>query len=97
MIQPNVATKETHVDVGVRDLKNNLSRHLKTVKDGETITVTEHGRPIARIEPIVELSRLEQMIADGSATAAKEPKGELPPPIKHDGGSILEFIEEQRG
>lgn len=83
------------MDVGVRDLKNNLSRHLKSVKNGETITVTEHGRPIARLEPIVELSRLDQMIADGSATPAKEPKGELPPPIK-TAGSVLEILLRDR-
>ncbi len=85
------------MDVGIRDLKNNLSRHLKSVQDGKAITVTDHGKPIARIEPIKKISKLDQMIADGSATAAKQPnRRTLPKPIKMK-GSILEFLEEQRG
>lgn len=38
--------------VGVADLKNNLSRHLRSVEGGEVIEVTDHDRPIARLVPI---------------------------------------------
>jgi prevent-host-death family protein len=38
--------------VGVADLKNNLSRHLRDVKAGETIEVTDHDTPIARLLPV---------------------------------------------
>jgi prevent-host-death family protein len=38
--------------VGVADLKNNLSRHLRLVEGGEAIEVTDHDRPIARLVPI---------------------------------------------
>jgi len=34
------------MDVGVRQLRDELSRHLAEVRDGATITVTDHGRPI---------------------------------------------------
>ena len=44
--------------VGVADLKNNLSRHLKTVEAGEVIEVTDHERPIARLIPIEVKTRL---------------------------------------
>jgi antitoxin (DNA-binding transcriptional repressor) of toxin-antitoxin stability system len=37
------------ITVGVRDLKNQLSRYLQYVKDGEKIAVTEHDRIIAEI------------------------------------------------
>lgn len=73
------------MDVGVRDLRNALSRHLARVREGETITVTEHGKPIAKIVPIKELSVLERLIAEGRVTPAKHPKGPLPPPIKANG------------
>lgn len=84
------------MDVGIRDLKNNLSRHLKSVQDGNSITVTDHGKPIARIEPVSGISRLDQLIAEGQVTPAMEPKGRLPEPIQAE-GSVLEFIAEQRG
>jgi prevent-host-death family protein len=37
------------ITVGVRDLKNQLSKYLQYVKDGEKIIVTEHNRIIAEI------------------------------------------------
>ena len=44
--------------VGVAELKNNLSRHLRAVEAGETIEVTDHDRPVARLVPIEPKSRL---------------------------------------
>ena len=37
--------------VGVRELRQNLSRYLERVKEGETLTVTEHGHEVARLVP----------------------------------------------
>lgn len=45
--------------VGVADLKNNLSRHLRAVQDGEEIEITDHERPVARLIPVRTKSRLE--------------------------------------
>ncbi len=44
--------------VGVAELKNNLSRHLREVKAGETIEVTDHDTPVARLVPVEPKSRL---------------------------------------
>ena len=41
----------TQSTVGIRDLKARLSEYLRQVKDGETVIITEHGRPIGRIIP----------------------------------------------
>lgn len=43
-----VATS-TRIEVGVRDLKNNLSRYLDQVEEGVEVVVTDRGRPIARL------------------------------------------------
>ena len=37
--------------VGIRELKMKLSKYLKLVKEGKTLTITEHGKPIGRIIP----------------------------------------------
>ena len=44
--------------VGVAELKNNLSRHLRAVEQGEEIEVTDHDRPIAWLVPAARKSRL---------------------------------------
>jgi prevent-host-death family protein len=44
--------------IGVAELKNNLSRNLRLVEQGEVIEVTDHDRAIARLVPIETKSRL---------------------------------------
>ena len=39
-------------NVRIADLKANLSRHLRSVRQGETITVLDRDTPVARIVPI---------------------------------------------
>jgi prevent-host-death family protein len=38
--------------VGVYDAKTQLARLLEAVERGETITITRHGRPVARLVPV---------------------------------------------
>jgi prevent-host-death family protein len=44
--------------VGVAELKNGLSRHLREVEGGAILEITDHDRPIARLIPIEAKSRL---------------------------------------
>lgn len=98
----HVATTEAEVEVGIRDLKNNLSRHLEKVKAGETIIVTDRGNPVAKLEPVAELTNFQRMVASGMITPALEPKrpdSEYPDPIDIglEPGELLRIIEEGRG
>lgn len=83
------------MDVGVRALRDELSRHLDEVKDGHTITVTERGRPIARIVPVTEHSTLERLRAEGRVSPARSRRRPLPPAVASD-GSVSELVSEQR-
>jgi len=38
-------------DVRIADLKARLSEHLRTVRNGETVTVLDRDTPVARIVP----------------------------------------------
>lgn len=38
--------------VGIAELKDQLSRHLRAAEAGEAIEVTDHTRPIVRIVPV---------------------------------------------
>jgi prevent-host-death family protein len=44
-------SRHTVKTVGVRELRQNLSRYLERVKEGETLTVTERGHEVARLVP----------------------------------------------
>ena len=43
--------------IGIRDAKAQLSRLVQRAERGDTITLTHHGRPVARIVPITETDR----------------------------------------
>ena len=53
--------------VGIRELKARLSTYLQQVKDGKTVIITEHGRPIGRIAPLLNTKeeRIQAMIDAG--------------------------------
>jgi len=59
--------------VGIRELRQNLSVYLRRVEAGETLEVTEHGRPVARLAPLPpeRMSVLDRLIAEGKATPGK--------------------------
>ena len=84
--------------VGVRELRQNLSVYLDRVKAGETLEVTEHGYPVATLAPRVAepLSIIDQMIADGRATAAKGDRRNLPYPPSIPGRPLSEILQEMR-
>lgn len=81
--------------VGVRELRDHLSRHLAQVRSGSTITVTDHGQPIARIVPVERPSALEAMKAAGKVTPARRPKGRRPDPVDAS-GSVSDLVDDQR-
>lgn len=83
------------MDIGVRELRDGLSRHLATVREGHTITVTDHGRPVARIVPVGIPTKLEQLIADGKVTPASRRKCARPEPIK-TAGTVSDLVNHQR-
>ena len=55
--------------VGVRELRQNLSRYLRGVKDGGSFRVTERGREVARLVPSGPAdSPIARLVAERGAT-----------------------------
>ncbi len=82
--------------VGIRDLKANLSRHLKRVQAGATIQVTDRGRTIATIQPAASppnLAWVHQMVAEGTATwGGGKPQGSSKPIRLRPGSKLTSDI-----
>jgi prevent-host-death family protein len=70
--------------VGVRELRDGLSRYLAEVRTGQTVTVTDHGRPVARIVPVDQPTALERLIADGVVQLPARAKRPAPEPVVAD-------------
>lgn len=83
------------MDVGIRELRDGLSRHLASVRGGHTITVTDHGTPIARIVPVGAPTSLERLTADGRVTPGRRGRKPRPAPVKIT-GTVSDLVGEQR-
>lgn len=53
------------MEVAVRELKAKLSSYLKRAAAGELITVTDRGRPIATLGPVLDAVNLTAGIEEG--------------------------------
>ena len=87
----------------ITNLKARLSAFLDIVRHGEEVLVTDRGRPIARLSPVVgeerEQSRREQLIRDGRL---RPPVAPLPKtfwkasrPADPRGRSLAAVLEER--
>ncbi len=87
----------SRVEVGVRDLKNNLSRYLDRVQDGEEVIVTDRGKPVARLSALDHSTdRLAELIAAGVVRPAKRTSRRAPKRRIEPRGSVSDLVAEQR-
>ena len=82
-------------EVGVRELRNNLSRYLDQVADGEELVVTDRGRAIARVLPVGEQRALDRLIAEGRVVPAHRRNRTAGKPVKARGGAS-DLVSAQR-
>ncbi len=83
------------MELGVRALRDGLSRHLELVKAGRSITVTEHGRPVARIVPVGAPSLLDRLRQEGRVSAAVGQRPTVPDALPST-GSVSDLVSDQR-
>lgn len=90
------------LSIGIKDLKNQLSRYLLLVKQGEEILVTERGKAIARI--VQESSSkstiqkaLQPLVGEGIVTLPSRPiRRDIPEPPEVSGKPLSELVLEGR-
>ncbi len=84
--------------VGVRELRQNLSVYLARIARGETLEVTDRGQPVAILAPIRrESSALERLTAAGLVVPAKRDLLDLPRPRRApEGFNPARALAEQR-
>jgi prevent-host-death family protein len=89
--------------VGSRELKNRLGRYLGLVGKGETIIVTDRGKPVARLVPLKpepETGKsiqdiLKQLEAEGHLRLGTQPFKRFKP-IRLRGKPLSQMILEDR-
>src|ERR1700677_467960 len=89
--------------VSVSELNRQTAKVLDRIKAGESLEISEHGRPVARLSPAVPTTGaplLDRLIAQGKALPAANP-GPIPPPPARDvpeeeGVSLSAALAEMR-
>lgn len=85
--------------VGIRELRQNLSKYLRRVARGEALRVTDRGRPVALLAPLPdEASPVDRLVSEGRLTRARlDLAGIGSPPTVEVEVPISEALERQRG
>ncbi|MDX6555856.1 MAG: hypothetical protein QOD86_2051 [Miltoncostaeaceae bacterium] len=84
--------------VGIRELRQNLSRYVARVKEGEGFLVTEHGRVVARLVGATS-DEYAELAARFGATVPVEPLESIAArlsPAKTPAGTTDAFLAESR-
>jgi len=88
--------------IGLREANQSFSKLIKAVRTGQEVTLTERGKPIARIIPVagpedVEEEKIERMVSMGLVRPAGK-HWKMPPftPRPLRGPSIVKTIREER-
>ena len=85
------------MEAGIRELRDHLSRYLGVVRDGNEVTVTDHGTAVARLVPVDRPRALDRLIAEGLVSPAQVPKR-----IRSAGrgitskGTVSDLVADQR-
>jgi prevent-host-death family protein len=85
--------------VAIRELRQNLSVHLRRVKKGEVLEVTERGKPVAVLAPLPEeMTPMGRLLLSGRVLRPATGRiQDLPPPIRiRSRMTLSQALEEQR-
>ena len=84
------------MEVGIRELKQQLSHWLDRVEAGELVTITDRGRPKALLVPVPGNGELERGIEEGWIRA---PSGQALRPFTPVPGDrrTSDVLDEDRG
>ncbi|HEY5709494.1 MAG TPA: type II toxin-antitoxin system prevent-host-death family antitoxin [Solirubrobacterales bacterium] len=86
-------------EIGVRDLKANLSSVLRRVGNGERVRITRRGRHVADLLPPETdpaEAQMQKLIAEGKVTPPSKPLDRNPPPPIKSGRSASAIILAER-
>jgi prevent-host-death family protein len=88
------------MEVGIRELRLNLSRYVARVRAGAEVIVTDRGQPVARLAAIdEEEAHYQRLLREGLVTPPKRAKRTTLPdpiPLEGEGALVSEMLLEDR-
>lgn len=86
--------------VGIREMRQNLSRYTRRAKSGESFVITDRGAPVAQLTPVPgRASAIDRLVAERGARRGQggllDVLEELPEPIPGQPSEAV--LDELRG
>jgi prevent-host-death family protein len=80
--------------VGIRAFKAHLSEYMQQVKDGQSLVITEHGKPVGRILPVAMSldERIEMLRKAGLIEWSGKKLRDIRPPATNRGDKLASDI-----
>jgi len=85
--------------IGIRELKGQLSSHIKEVREGATLVITDRGKPVARLVPVAAglAEKVQSMLDSGMASwSGQKPSSDLPRVSVRGPKTVAELLLEDR-
>lgn len=82
----------------MRELRDHLSRYLSVVRDGQEVTVTDHGKAVARLVPLDQPRLIDRLISEGLISPPvheKRPRPRTAPNLSSS-ETVSDLVAEQR-
>lgn len=81
------------------EAKARFSEVIRLVREGRTVHISYHGKPVAEIRPIEEKKKtleehLDELERRGVVSPARDPNAPLEP-IAHRPGALQRFLDER--
>ncbi len=90
-----VATSRS--EVGIRELKNSLSKYIDRVREGEEVVVTDRGRPVARLCALDKpQDRLAELVTAGIVRAPVSRQRHRPKRRIKTKAPVSDLVADQR-
>jgi prevent-host-death family protein len=86
-------------EIGVRELKQSLSKTLRSVSRGEQVRITLRGRPVADLVPAAPASeddQLRRLVADGRLVTPSGARPRQAPPLVESEVSASSLVLSER-
>jgi prevent-host-death family protein len=84
------------MEVGIKELRSQLSDYLARVREGNEVVITDRGAAVARIIPITGGRAFDRAVAEGLVTPAIRRDRTRPDQRVQSRGSITDLVAEQR-
>ncbi len=85
------------MEVGVRELRDNLSKWISKARRGQDIVITARGKPVARLTRYGESPALQRLIEEGRVQLPSRRKTKIDRrDLIKPRGSVSKLVKDQR-